>query len=198
MRNNGDATRPENRIELFGRVLDSTDLDSFLSGADLGLGNYTRDEFYSLQETYRKHLYGEAAFGDGRLVDRARSEVKYQLAKEKWDSLPQEERDEVESRRAWFDREGEELYRKRIREGVTEATPAEEAELREITNELRELERRTGIDGELVDIFGLMLLMRREGSRGIDAHVVDAVTGRSREIKDETSDKTKKRLGIRR
>lgn len=199
----------ETPIAFLEKVVDPTERDEFLKEANLGLGNYNDGLFYQQIDSFKHHLFGEALFGEGKTVRRGVADVQYALADEAWQKMTQAERrkalalDEEEirgardrrSRRAWYEENGRELWGELIEQGLEAVEGEDLKEFERIKRRLKILEEAAEIDGEFVDPFGRMILARHEASRSRNAHLIDSITGRVKELFQKDSDKQKK--GIR-
>lgn len=201
----------ESALEIYDKVVRPTEGDKFLEETNLGLGNYSKKLYWQQIGEFKDHLYGEAAFGGGKNVERALADVRFELAREAWDELDEDEREEAlekcnGSRRRWFRERGDELLEaelpseKEIKELMLayDQNPRDlelRAYYRELALELV-LDEHTRVSGELTSAFGRMIRARHEGSRSIGAHLIDSVTNRVKEIKGDRKKEKKKRLGL--
>lgn len=194
--NNGDsAETSDTPLDVIDRVVRPTQRDSLLNETNLGLGNYEKGMYWQQVEDFKNHLYGEAAFGGGKNMARAVDDVKYRLAADRWAEMSEAEReaaredmtDEGEppaSKRQWFDETGEDLFEDKVEPDADEfggALTPEERNLLRLQATLELVDERVNVDGELQTAMARMLVMKHEGSRGIDAHLMDSVTGRAKE-----------------
>jgi len=200
----GQRPRPQDQLDLYQDVVDSTAVDPFLDKQNLGLGNYTSAEMWQQVQSYRNGLYAAAAFR--RLIEeRSKKETRNRLAingwdvdtpqvkKEwkGWDQLTPDERKEIWDeelanndserfdRRRWIRRRGEqvlnELYE--LRDPEYQRFPAHEA-----------LSSLSGHDSNWEPAHNRMLMARHETSRSRGARLVDNVFQRVKETKQDIKD----------
>lgn len=198
--------RPQDQLDLYQEVVDSTAVDPFLDEQNLGLGNYTSKEMWQQVESYKNGLYAAAGFRR-LLTERAKSETETRLAIEGWevtiagtkytwpgwDELSEEKRREI-----WFDEEeagglaqsSEERFdRRRWIDRRGEKVLTELHELRdEETNTypaIEALKTLSGWEDQWEPAHNRMMMMRHESSRSRGAQLLDNVFGRvKREVQE--------------
>lgn len=153
--------RPGSTVEVYSEATSPTaEDDDFLSANNLGLGNYSKKEYYQQVDSFRKGQFADAAFGR-RIVRLGKRQTQLAMARDKWDTLSDEERAAVDSKREWLHERGQELW-----------------------NALDERERwarfaaETNISKNWTPPFWRMMMMRHEGSRSISARLLDNLFGR--------------------
>lgn len=198
--------RPQDQLDLYQDVVDSTAVDPFLDEQNLGLGNYTSNEMWQQVESYKNGLYAAAGFRR-LLTDRAKSETETQLAIDGWevaingqkyrwpgwDDLSDDERreiwygegdkdalahsdDERFDRRRWIDRRGD-----RVLTELYELRDEETATYPAI----EALKTLSGWEEQWEPAHNRMMMMRHEASRSRSAQLLDNVFGRvKREVQE--------------
>jgi len=194
--------RPQDQLDLYQEVVDSTAVDPFLDEQNLGLGNYTSKEMWQQVESYKNGLYAAAGFRR-LLTERAKSETETRLAIEGWEVTVGEKKytwpgwDELsdqERREIWFDEEGgdglaqsaeERFDRRRWIDRRGEKVLTELHELRdEETNTypaIEALKTLSGWEEQWEPAHNRMMMMRHESSRSRSAQLLDNVFGRVKE-----------------
>jgi hypothetical protein len=180
--------KPRDGLDVYGRALESSNVDDLMDRNNLGLGYYEDSERWQQVESYQYGMFGEAAFGDV-IIDRAVEETKRELALQGsnfydasadapvsidgWDDLEEDERAEKDKRR-FIERNGEEIWRRMSDEDRKEA-----------------LELATGLDRRWTPPHWRMLMVRHETSRSRGARLLDNLFGREsvQRIMDETKEK---------
>ncbi|WP_225334254.1 hypothetical protein [Halomicrobium urmianum] len=183
-----DDGRPRDGLDVYGKAIDSSEVDEFLDDNNLGLGYYEDGERWQQVESYRYGMFGASAFGD-RIIDRAVEETKRKLALEGeafyderaetpraiegWEDLDEDDREEKDRRR-FIERKGEEIWKALSDEQRREA-----------------LETATGVDQRWTPPHWRMVAVRHETSRSRGARLLDNLFGREsvKRIMDETEDK---------
>lgn len=194
--------RPQDQLDLYQEVVDSTAVDPFLDEQNLGLGNYTSNEMWQQVESYKNGLYAAAGFRR-LLTERAKSETETRLAIEGWevtmagkkyrwpgwDDLSDEKR-----RKIWFGEDGEDgiaqsdderFDRRRWIERRGEKVLTELHELRDEETAtypaIEALKTLSGWEEQWEPAHNRMMMMRHEASRSRSAQLLDNVFGRVKE-----------------
>jgi len=180
--------KPRDGLDVYGRALESSNVDDLMDRNNLGLGYYDDSERWQQVESYQYGMFGEAAFGDV-LLNRAIEETKRELATQGsnfydesaaspvsidgWHDLDEDDQMSKDKRR-FIEKKGEEIWRR-----MTD-TQRKEA-----------LELATGMDRRWTPPHWRMLMVRHETSRSRGARLLDNLFGREsvQRIMDETKEK---------
>jgi hypothetical protein len=187
---------PSSELDIYDKIIESSANDEFLSDTRLGLGYYTEREMWLQVQSYKKGMYGDAAFAR-RLITRAIDETKTELGLQGyyywdenddeykelkgWEDLSDDEQ-EKEDRRRWVQNQGERNWRK----------------LRSTDKRLEAMEEFTGIGETWTPPFWRMLEMRHEASRSRGARLIDNAMGRVKKLVgggNNMNDQAKDELG---
>lgn len=201
-----EKRRPQDQLDLYQDVVDSTAIDPFLDEQNIGLGNYKEREMWQQVESFRHGLYATAAFR--RLIEqRSKEETKYWLAVEGWslnipdtsktktykgwNQLEDEERKdiwedelanregELFDRRRWIERRGEWLFEELMKQQRPEAGRYPHFEA---------MSELSGYDSAWEPPHNRMLMARHETSRSRGARLIDNVFQRVKETVTDTDD----------
>jgi len=195
--------RPQDQLDLYQEVVDSTAVDPFLDEQNLGLGNYTSNEMWQQVESYKNGLYAAAGFRR-LLTERAKSETETRLAIEGWeltvggkkytwpgwDELTDEKRREIwspddEEKDGLAQSEEERFDRRRWINRRGEKVLTELYELRDEETAtypaIEALKTLSGWEEQWEPAHNRMMMMRHEASRSRGAQLLDNVFGRVKE-----------------
>lgn len=179
------TTRANDEVDLYDRATSQTAQDDILGETNVGLGNYTKKEYWMQVDAYRKWVFAHSAIArpmNRRVIDYAL----VQAAKEEWQELDADEReaewerikpdeDTDMDRRRWIQQKKADLWSRDLDEDVT--GPNERQEMRQEAR--REIIKEHG-RGDLhwQPPFGRILKMRHEASRSIGSRLLDNLFGR--------------------
>lgn len=198
--------RPQDQLDLYQEVVDSTAVDPFLDEQNLGLGNYTSKEMWQQVESYKNGLYAAAGFRR-LLTERAKSETETRLAIEGWEVTVDgtkytwpgwEELSDEERREIWWDEDegdglaqsGDERFDRRRwinRRGKKLLTRLYELRDQETNTypAIEALKTLSGWEEQWEPAHNRMMMMRHESSRSRSAQLLDNVFGRvKREVQE--------------
>jgi hypothetical protein len=193
---NGQTRPASNEVELYELLIQPTVDDPFLSRNNLGLGNYSRREFWQQVDSFKKGLYAEAAFAR-RLFDRAVYQTKCALARKMFEAKAADEEPDADG----IVRVDDLTLNEYVGENAERCWAAldEQAEQLENTTptqlKMQALEEHAGLTREWTSPFHRMIMARHEASRSRFARVLDNATGRIREIRGDNDAAVQEQLG---
>lgn len=197
---NGETTATD-EIGLYELIIRPSVDDEFLSKNNLGLGNYSRREYWQQVESFRKGLYAESAFAR-KLFDRAVYDTKCALAVQEFETIvrgarqleefPDEDVEvtlesgetvEVSDKGTTIQVSGLTKNQYIAEHGDrcwNELGQGEEQSPKQA--KLQALEEHAGLTSDWTSPFHRMIMARHEASRSRFARLIDNATGRVREI----------------
>lgn len=155
---------PSSQLDIYDRIIQSGVADDYLKQLNLGLGNYSTDEYWQQVQSYQKGSYAEAAFAR-LIIERAEQETKAALGLQEWEKLSEEQQRRTDKRR-FVEQRAEEIW---------EQTP-EASE--ECVDKLNLIEEHAGISSAWTPPMHRMMEMRHEASRSREARLMDNAFGR--------------------
>lgn len=180
--NDGNARDgPVNELDMYNRAVEPPVDDEFLGSMNLGLGYYSRKEYWQQIESFRRGLYADAAFRRP-LNHRAIKEAKRAMGLEAWEKLDEDEREEKDRRR-FIRAKGEEKW-----QNLMPSKTASEYSTQQEREEEAARRRRQAIEEYAESDIGFtpphwrMIMARHEASRSRGARLLDNLFGRVREF----------------
>lgn len=175
----GPERAPGSMLEVYMHAIASRANDDFLDQINLGIGNYTNDEYWQQVKAFRKGLFADSSI-TRRLVERAVLETKMEMVDAIYDErdsarilqgvdYPEPKRDRP--RHAYLEDEMDEVWRNLGYRTDEEQYTTEE-------HQAWLIHEVTGLDYNWVPPQWRMLKMRHEASRSKDAHLLDDLFGR--------------------
>lgn len=180
---------PGSMLEVYMQALASRTHDDFLDTINLGVGNYSDEEYWQQMSSFRQGMFADAGM-TRKLLERARYETKVEVVRAIFNDpesellrgiTPPHERDsdvpddvdELDmTPRRYFNDYAESLWNDlgyTTSEGERYSREAHQASL---------VNQVTGIEKNWVPPQWRMLKARHEGSRSKDAHLIDNLFGR--------------------
>jgi hypothetical protein len=178
--------RPSRPVEVYSDATEPTASDDeFLANNNLGLGNYTRKEYYQQVDAYKKGEFADAAFGR-RIIRLGKRQTQLALGRQAWADLDAEERaricdpdrGECAGRREWIRAEGRRRWDDGPGIGEYDLSRVDDIDGLRETLRWNAFAEETDISKNWQSPFRRMLLMRHEGSRSIGSRLLDNLFGR--------------------
>jgi len=177
--------RPTEEIDLYDRATAQTAQDDILGETNVGLGNYTKKEYWMQVESYRKWVFTHAAVSrplNRRVVDYALT----QAAIEAWNEATETQResewkdlrpdDSLQmDRRRWIKAKKADLWDIDVGSDVGNYEDRQEVKQERRQQLIQDYGRG---DVYWSPPFGRMLKMRHEASRSIKSRLLDNLFGR--------------------
>lgn len=188
--NKRGSTAPASSLELYDTVINPETTDEVTE--NLGTGFYTEDEQWQQIESFKKGMYGDAAFGR-RLAERAVDETILGLGRNGWEWY--DERDNKYAKKEGFDPENckpRESPRERIRERgekIWKLLGLKGENDDGMDEQLKAMIEYAGVTGDWTPPHWRMMEARHEASKSRDARTQDNVFGSRSESKKEVKHK---------